>query len=303
VTDRRAMLIARDQISKHNGALTRARMQGAGIARYQWSSSKDERVRTSHSTLEGRVFSWDRPPPVGHPGEDIQCRCVALPVFDDEAVDLPRMAVQGSGPKPSLPYLSQPGSSPTVHPIVKIEPGAERTLAADQLARDLARGPQELLDALQQKGMSIDVLARPLYLHPILDIARREDPEAVKRDFENTIAMFWKSLNTVIIGSKPGYGASVAWHEIGHALDAYYFKLSGTAEWKRIYAKFAGSKQLSQAFGEKMAAYIGFAGADDLLAESVALYVMDPVRLRKYLPEVFDTVREKVEDVIRLYGR
>ncbi len=47
----------------------------------------DERVRPSHEALDGTRQRWDDPPAEGHPGEPINCRCIAEPVlgplFDD----------------------------------------------------------------------------------------------------------------------------------------------------------------------------------------------------------------------------
>ncbi len=87
VTERRAKLIARDQTSKLNSAITEARQTALGIEEYEWQTSGDERVRDSHAENDGKVFRWDSPPPeTGHPGHDVNCRCVALPRFklDDE---------------------------------------------------------------------------------------------------------------------------------------------------------------------------------------------------------------------------
>lgn len=84
VSESRARLIARDQANKLNSALTRARQTTLGVSRYRWSTSGDERVRPSHAELDGKVFSWNEPPAVGHPGEDIQCRCVAIPLFEHD---------------------------------------------------------------------------------------------------------------------------------------------------------------------------------------------------------------------------
>ena len=62
-----------------------------GITQYIWRTSRDERVRESHLVLEGKTFSWDSPPDVGHPGQDINCRCTAEPVIpgleDDDDED------------------------------------------------------------------------------------------------------------------------------------------------------------------------------------------------------------------------
>lgn len=85
VSESKATLIARDQTSKLNGNLTRMRQTEVGVTRYEWSTSMDERVRDSHADKEGDVFSWDDPPAdTGHPGEDFQCRCAAIPVFEEE---------------------------------------------------------------------------------------------------------------------------------------------------------------------------------------------------------------------------
>lgn len=81
VTTNRAKLIARDQSSKINSAITQQRSQNLGIEEYIWRTSGDERVRDSHRNKNGKVFRWDNPPSdTGHPGQDIQCRCVAQPI-------------------------------------------------------------------------------------------------------------------------------------------------------------------------------------------------------------------------------
>ncbi|STO54408.1 phage Mu protein gp30-like protein [Canicola haemoglobinophilus] len=83
VTESRARLIARDQSSKLNATLTQVRYQDVGIKKYRWSTSGDERVRTSHAENDGKIFSYDDPPETGHPGHEINCRCVQIPVLDD----------------------------------------------------------------------------------------------------------------------------------------------------------------------------------------------------------------------------
>ena len=84
VTKNRAKLIARDQTAKFNSTLTRLKQESVGVQLYQWSTSLDGRVRDSHSANEGRVFSWNNPPSTGHPGEDVACRCVAIPILEFE---------------------------------------------------------------------------------------------------------------------------------------------------------------------------------------------------------------------------
>lgn len=80
VSESRAELIARDQTLKLNGQMTRVRQQNAGVESYTWSTSLDDRVREEHAALEGQIFRWDNPPEPGNPGDDYQCRCVAIAV-------------------------------------------------------------------------------------------------------------------------------------------------------------------------------------------------------------------------------
>ena len=83
ITKNRAKLIARDQVGKLNGDLTRLRQTGIGVKDYFWRTRLDDRVRDpKHTSKEGRKFSWKKPPPdTGHPGHDINCRCWAEPDF------------------------------------------------------------------------------------------------------------------------------------------------------------------------------------------------------------------------------
>ena len=73
IAHRRAALIARDQVAKYNADLSRIQMQSCGIEFYQWRGTMDNRERPSHVALEGTVWSFDKPPPLGNPGEPIQC--------------------------------------------------------------------------------------------------------------------------------------------------------------------------------------------------------------------------------------
>lgn len=84
VAESRAKLIARDQVQKLNSNLTQLRQEEAGVDRYVWRTSRDERVRDSHKANGGKTFSWNDPPSgTGHPGEDVNCRCYAEPVLED----------------------------------------------------------------------------------------------------------------------------------------------------------------------------------------------------------------------------
>ena len=83
ITERRAQTIARDQVGKHNGQMTQIRHQGVGITRYKWRTVGDDSVRDRHESREDEIFSYASPPPDGHPGEPVQCRCWAEPYLQD----------------------------------------------------------------------------------------------------------------------------------------------------------------------------------------------------------------------------
>lgn len=88
VSGRDADRLARDQVNKMNGELTRLRQTSLGVEKYVWSTAGDERVRDTHRANEGKTFSWDNPPSeTGHPGEDINCRCIALPVLTEDVAE------------------------------------------------------------------------------------------------------------------------------------------------------------------------------------------------------------------------
>lgn len=104
VAKQHALMIARDQIASLNAGIAKAQQTDAGVKRYKWSTSKDGRVRDCHKELDGKIFSWDNPPEMWyksklhgkvmtgrrcHPGEDIGCRCVAIPIFDFDTIDVP----------------------------------------------------------------------------------------------------------------------------------------------------------------------------------------------------------------------
>ena len=82
--------LTRDQNNKLVGQLNQARQTEVGVERYIWQTAEDERVRETHAANNGKEFAWADPPAAtGHPGEDIQCRCVALPVLTPPAAAPP----------------------------------------------------------------------------------------------------------------------------------------------------------------------------------------------------------------------
>lgn len=95
VSESHARLIARDQVGKLYGQINADRQKELGVRKFIWRSVKDERVRDEHDQREkesdpahgGTPYSYDDPPDDELPGEPIQCRCYAEPVFSSIAAD------------------------------------------------------------------------------------------------------------------------------------------------------------------------------------------------------------------------
>lgn len=82
ITKRRARLIANDQMYKLGIALTAYRNQQMGIETYIWHHTPQTEPRPTHVARDLKVFRWSTPPPDGHPGYAIACKCYPEPVVD-----------------------------------------------------------------------------------------------------------------------------------------------------------------------------------------------------------------------------
>jgi len=106
ISENRAKLIARDQSNKMYGTLTELRSHNNGWDFYEWDTVGDERVRKDHARLNGRIFKFSEPPITvttgsrsgerNNPSQDIQCRCIALVVFDQQTINSLRKQPDGS---------------------------------------------------------------------------------------------------------------------------------------------------------------------------------------------------------------
>lgn len=88
VSESRAMLIARTEVSRTATELTKARAQHVGSTEFIWRTAGDSDVRPSHRALNGKRFRWDDPPECdpGYralPGGIFNCRCWPEPSLDD----------------------------------------------------------------------------------------------------------------------------------------------------------------------------------------------------------------------------
>lgn len=82
VTKSRADLIARTEVAKTNGNITKARAKLVGASKYIWRTMEDGAVRPSHAAVANEIFDFNTPPAIegegNHgPADYPNCRCYA----------------------------------------------------------------------------------------------------------------------------------------------------------------------------------------------------------------------------------
>lgn len=89
VSTRKAKFLARQETALLMAKFQETRYRDIGIEKYRWSTAHDARVRHDHHDLDGKVFRFDAPPVSNkktgarnNPGQDFNCRCVAIPLFE-----------------------------------------------------------------------------------------------------------------------------------------------------------------------------------------------------------------------------
>lgn len=84
IAERHARFIASDQIKRLDAQVARMRHQEVGIATFRWKTRGDGRVRPAHAVKHDRIFPYEGSrAPSFMPGDDVACRCEAIPVFDE----------------------------------------------------------------------------------------------------------------------------------------------------------------------------------------------------------------------------
>jgi len=86
----RAIVIARDQLGTLASQIAEHQQRALGVTHYTWDPmlSIPRKHRPVHLNRAGARYSWDSPPPGGHPGSEIMCSCRA--VADVSAAQLRR---------------------------------------------------------------------------------------------------------------------------------------------------------------------------------------------------------------------
>ena len=98
VTLNKAKFLARNETELFTAKFQEIRLRKLGITKYKWSATgfeghKDARTREAHWQMsersrKGEIFDYKNPPLYGsnkkmcNPGEDYNCRCRAIPVFE-----------------------------------------------------------------------------------------------------------------------------------------------------------------------------------------------------------------------------
>lgn len=99
--------------------------QDRATEQYVWRAQDDGKVRPEHRRNDGRVFSWEDEPPTGHPGEDHNCRCEAIPyvrgqtefAFHESPVTLGALGDRWEGRRFVAHFYLGGGRAVTLHEI------------------------------------------------------------------------------------------------------------------------------------------------------------------------------------------
>lgn len=85
----KAKFLARQETSLLMSKYQEERFKDLGITHYKWSGADDQRERPDHKLLNGKIFRFDDPPVTNrstgaknNPGEDFNCRCIAIAIVD-----------------------------------------------------------------------------------------------------------------------------------------------------------------------------------------------------------------------------
>lgn len=158
----RANLIARNELGNAAAFAMQHSQRAAGCTHYIWRTASDARVRPSHGLLNGKVIAWDDPPAVGHPGEDFQCRCVALAVLPEPQEDAPG---QQARPQPfALPGGSKAQARETVWQLglpgeqERAVLGAVKRLTGSYSTTVKMSGPNVVLEAFRHGADGYQVI-------------------------------------------------------------------------------------------------------------------------------------------------
>lgn len=245
LSDKKCRLLARDQIGKLQGQVAEAQMEEIGLEMYIWDTSGDERVRgnpagkyptavPSHYVMDGLLCRWDdatvyskdngktwidRPANAVklHPGQDIQCRCVALAYIPELLSEVSAEPVESF----ELPAMSNASDADT-EDITALVP--EIVHFTDEQLQQINQNVDNILEAVKDEKL------RKYVKDSLNDIAVSNS---------NMKVLFYKTMDKmkspyIKFGDKTRYGNKIIYfkngiklsnhrdiiHELGHAFSS-----------------------------------------------------------------------------------
>ena len=257
LSDKHCKLLARDQIGKLNGQINQAQMQEVGLDLYVWSTAYDDRVRESHSIMEGLLCRWDdanvcsydngktwvdRPSGAVllHPGQDIQCRCVGLAFYPELIAEMEGTSIQMQLGSDTLPVQDLPQFSE------KDE--------VESLTKNFIKEGVNTLDSSFRTYIDSVFQATELNYCKVMNKVIQEKPKSINYIPSPKTSAFSPKTKSVTL-THLNYEGTLR-HEMGHFFDnmigfdaklywkydptyttSYHFSFSKTKEFSEVYLK------------------------------------------------------------------
>ena len=301
LSDKHCKLLARDQLGKLNGQITEAQMQEIGLDLYIWSTSMDDRVRDSHEAMEGLLCRWDdadvcsydngktwveRPSNAvrQHPGQDIQCRCVALTFYPELVSEVE-----------SVPITEITEDIPPIQEIENEEDPIR--IAEDFYSNGIATKNEDVKSYIISTFQNTE----PVYARAMNKIALENKKSINYIDNPKKSSYFSSSTKKVLLTHIQD--ESVLRHEMGHFLDnvmgkdmKVHFKLTGDIyPGGKQHISLSMMNEFSDAYIKEAKNMVG-----DLIKESKkkGIIIDSYVTLNKYLDVKYPGMEHREKLVI-----
>lgn len=153
----RARVLATTELARLNSAVTREVHRSLGITQYAWRHSGKANFRPMHKSWDGKVFSWSKAPPGGHPGNQPGCGCGSDGVLSDRQLE--QLALESEDGTP--PDAAEQPRTPPVQPATPAAPvqSARAIRSAFQAAQTEAAARQVSLLAEARRVAALEAEA------------------------------------------------------------------------------------------------------------------------------------------------
>ncbi|GHV49871.1 hypothetical protein FACS1894216_01040 [Synergistales bacterium] len=254
VSESRARLIARTEVSRADAILTQSRAESIGSTHYIWQTAEDGIVREDHRECNGNVYAWADPPMhddghAYHPGSFPNCRCVALPVIPEKfgvSIDAQFLGLESGGEDGVVPEAE---NAPEVIEVAKYEPPVEERLSAafpnvsetnKPLMIDAFKdSPKKVVALLEKHGARLRNAARDprgSYYRPgekAIYIKSTHDDVQAKRALQHEMGHFINDIaaeatENVLLSSSPEFSKAMNKERLlvnGKTVEKYEFRV------------------------------------------------------------------------------